>query len=352
MKLLTNTLTQSVCLTGLFLLIGGCAASSTTPDPDQTPATTYECEAGDSSWECRAQQTATETPPAPAQTVAKVAVADKTDENLPWWRVRTRDREASPSTVREAPVSKTREASVSKTREAPAATKQSRQTRAVGKAETPTRERRGFFNIRMRGKDATAEAKKAPEVVETEPVPDVATDEVPAPTRIVSLNQSNVGTSTRPTRNVSEKPINTPSRQSASQSANVFSSNPASTANKPVVVQVPVSGSNTTSAVRRSASPSNPDVSLDGLGGDYDYAVQLAAFTNYGLSSNFMSTYPSLDLMRVKTESKGKTFYIVLAGTFESKQLASAQSQMLTGTYGMDEPYIRTVKSIRNVQIN
>ena len=334
MKLLTNTLTQCVCLSGLFLLIGGCVASSTTPDLDQTPATTFECEAGDSSWDCRAQQTATETPPTPVQPVSEVA--EKADENVPWWRVRTRNRAAA----------------ISESRAAPAATKQSRQTRTVAKADTPKRERRGFFNIRMRGRDASTEARDIPKVVDTTPVPVVTTDSEPAPTRIVTLSQPNVGTSTRPTREVSEKPTNTPSSQATSQTANVFSSNPAATASKPVVVQVPVSGSNTTSTVRRSASPANPDVSLDGLGGDYDYAVQLAAFTNYGLSSNFMSSYPSLNLMRVKTESKGKTFYIVLAGTFESKQLASAQSQMLTGSYGMDEPYIRTVKSIRNVQIN
>ena len=87
-------------------------------------------------------------------------------------------------------------------------------------------------------------------------------------------------------------------------------------------MQVPRSGESGTTAVRRVASPANPDIPLDGLGGDYDYAVQLAAFTNYGLSSDFLSSYPSLDLMRVKTQSKGKTFYIVIAGTFENKQLA------------------------------
>ena len=93
-------------------------------------------------------------------------------------------------------------------------------------------------------------------------------------------------------------------------------------------------------------------VAGDGLGRDFDYAVQLAAFSDYSTSSDFLREFPTLELKRIKTLSNGRTFYIVIAGTYETKQLAEAQSQMLRTAYGLGDPYIRTVRSIRTAKEN
>ncbi|MCY4095441.1 MAG: SPOR domain-containing protein, partial [Gammaproteobacteria bacterium] len=225
--------------------------------------------------------------------------------------------------------------------------------RTVARAEASTRERRGFFNIRLRGRDSSPTTSRESEAPEMTPAQVVETSPTMESTRTTTNAQPQVSISTRPSERLSANPSDTPSRQSVSQRPGAVSAQPAASAPQPVaIVRVPLADSSSTATARRAVSPAMPDVPLDGLGGDYDYAVQLAAFTNYGLSSDFLSSYPSLDLMRVKTLSKGKTFYIVIAGTFENKNLASAQSQMLTSTYGIDEPYIRTVRSIRDVQIN
>ena len=355
MKLLKNTYTQCVCVTGLALLIGGCAASSSAPVTAKTTGTTYECEAGDTSWECRTQGSESAIEPTLSSTPADVEeprqANESTRSNSSWWSIRTRGDETSNRTRRNETTVATNER---RQRRAVAQTEEPKQeTRTVAKAEAPKRERRGFFNIRLRGRDASSSATPEPEIVESKPARVVETSPASTSTGTTASAPPLVSISTRPSERLSAKPVDTPSRQSVNQRPNTVSTNPATSVNQPVaVVQVPLPNSRQTSTARRVTSPANPDVPLDGLGGDYDYAVQLAAFTNYGLSSDFLSSYPSLDLMRVKTQSKGKTFYIVLAGTFESKQLASAQSQMLTSTYGIDEPYIRTVRSIRDVQIN
>ena len=338
MKLLKNTYTQCVCLTGLVLLIGGCAASSSAPVTAQSTGTTYECEAGDTSWDCRAQGAEGETSVAPTIENTPAQAGESSPANNSWWRIRTRGGESTNNTRRDKPA---------------VASTERRERRTVAKADAPKRERRGLFGIRMRGRDDTTPTTQAPERAATQPAQVVESSPAPAARQTTTSNPPIVAIGTRPSERLSAKPADTSSRQTVRQPTNAVSSNPATTPRQPVVVmQVPRSGESGTTAVRRVASPANPDIPLDGLGGDYDYAVQLAAFTNYGLSSDFLSSYPSLDLMRVKTQSKGKTFYIVIAGTFENKQLASAQSQMLTSTYGMDEPYIRTVRSIRSVQIN
>lgn len=338
MKLLKNTYTQCLCLTGLFLLIGGCAASSSAPVTAQSTGTTYECEAGDTSWECRAQGAEGETAVAPTVENTPAQTDESRPANNSWWRIRSRTGgERTNNTQREKPAVATTEKS---------------EPRAVAKADAPKRERRGLFGIRMRGRDDTP-TTQAQESAETKPA--VVVESLPTPEAETTTTSTSprVAIGTRPSERLSAKPTESSSRQAVRQQTNTLSSNPAKAARQPVVVmQVPRSNASGTTTARRVASPAKPDVPLDGLGGDYDYAVQLAAFTNYGLSSDFLSSYPSLDLMRVKTQSRGKTFYIVLAGTFESKQLASAQSEMLTSTYGIAEPYIRTVKSIRNVQIN
>ena len=354
MKLLKNTYTQCVCLTGLVLLIGGCAASSTGPVTAKSTGTTYECEAGDTSWECRAQGSETTVQSTPSTTAVveeDEQASESTRANSSWWSIRTRGGETTNRTSRNDTKVATNERRQRRAAVQAEAPKQ--EARTVAKTETPKRERRGFFNIRVRGQDSAPSAKQKSDVAETKPAQVVETSPAVDTTRTTTSAQPLVSISTRPSDRLSAKPTDTPSRQSLSQRPSTVSSNPAPSVRQPVaVVQVPLPNSRQTSTARRVATTANPDVPLDGLGGDYDYAVQLAAFTNYGLSSDFLSSYPSLDLMRVKTQSKGKTFYIVLAGTFENKQLASAQSQMLTSTYGMDEPYIRTVKSIRNVQIN
>ncbi len=338
MELLKNTYTQYVCLTGLLLLIGGCAASSSEPVTAKSSGTTYECEAGDTSWECRAQGTEIETSVPTTVENTPAEVNDSRPANNSWWRIRTRGGESTNNTRRDKPA---------------VATTQKREARTVAKADTPKKERRGFFGIRMRGKDTATSTAEASENVATKPAQVVESNPTPTTNRTTTSSQPLVSIGTRPSERLSAKPTDTASRQATRQTSNPTSPVPATTPRQPVVVmQVPRSDARGTTTARRAASRTNPDIPIDGLGGDYDYAVQLAAFTNYGLSSDFLSSYPSLDLMRVKTQSKGKTFYIVIAGTFESKQLASAQSQMLTSTYGMAEPYIRTVKSIRNVQIN
>ena len=343
MKLLKNTCTQCVCFAGFFLMIGGCAASSTAPVTAQSTGPTYECEAGDTSWECRAQGTEIETSVAPTPRTAPAEVEQSQPENRSWWRIRTRGSESSGASSRDKP----KVATAEKTQPRIAARAQ---PRTVAKTDAPKRERRGFFNIRVRGRDSASSASQAREEADTNPAQVVDSSAASIPTPTVTQTTPRASISTRPSERLSPKPTGTSSRQTTSQRPNVT---PTTTARQPVVVvQVPRSNTSESTTARRVASTTNPDVPLDGLGRDYDYAVQLAAFTNYGLSSDFLNSYPSLDLMRVKTQSKGKTFYIVLAGTFESKNLASAQSQMLTSTYGMDEPYIRTVKSIRNVQIN
>ena len=355
MKLLKNTYTQCVCFAGLVLLIGGCAASSTAPVTAKSTGTTYECEAGDTSWECRAQATESGVQPTLTSSTADVGepepVSEPTRTNSSWWSIRSRSGE----TTNRASRNETRVATTERRqRRAVAQAEEPKQEpRTVAKTDAPKRERRGFFNIRRRGGDSSAATKQESETVETKPAQVVETSPVAESTRTTSPSRPLVSMSTRPSETLSTRPTDSPSRQTASQRPSNVSANPAAAVSQPVaVVQVPLPNSRQTSTARRVASTANPDVPLDGLGGDYDYAVQLAAFTNYGLSSDFLSSYPSLDLMRVKTQSKGKTFYIVLAGTFESKQLASAQSQMLTSTYGIDEPYIRTVRSIRDVQIN
>ena len=347
MKLLKNTCTHWVCLAGVFLLIGGCAASSTDPVTAQSTGTTYECEAGDTSWECRAQGTEIETSVAPTLETTPTEVEQTRTSNRSWWRIRTRGDESSIATSRDTPKVATSEKKQPRT-----AAKAQPET--VAKADSPKRERRGFFNIRVRGKDSASSRSQEPEEAETKPAQIVDSSPAPVTTPTAAANQPLVSISTRPSERLSPKPSQSSSRQTISQRPNVTPSTPATTSRQSVVVmQVPrASNSSETTTARRVASTANPDVPLDGLGRDYDYAVQLAAFSNYGLSSDFLNTYPSLDLMRVKTQQKGKTFYIVIAGTFETKHLASAQSEMLTSTYGMDEPYIRTVKSIRNVQIN
>lgn len=347
MKLLKNTYTQCVCLAGfVLLLIGGCAASSSTPVTAQSTGTTYECEAGDTSWECRAQGDEIETTVAPAVEATPAEAERSQSGKRSWWRIRARGNENPGIASRDNPQVATNEKRQSRT-----AAKE--QTATAAKAETPKRERRGFFNIRVRGRDTEASTPQVAETAQTMPTPVVDLTPAPETSPTTTANQPTVSISTRPSERLNPKPKDTSSRHSISQRPSATSSKPSTTSRQPVVVmQVPRSNSSATATARRVASPAKPDVPLDGLGRDYDYAVQLAAFTNYGLSSDFLNSYPSLDLMRVKTHSKGKTFYIVIAGTFENKNLASAQSQMLTTTYGMAEPYIRTVKSIRNIQIN
>lgn len=351
MKLRKNTYIQFLYLSGLVLLIAGCAASSTAPVTATSTGPTYECEAGDTSWECRTQESDAGTQPTLASSTATDEEATPTARtNSSWWRIRSRGNEnatnASRSNTRVAASNESRQRRTTAQSETP-----KQEPRTVARTEASTRERRGFFNIRVRGRDTSPTTSRDAEVSETTPAQVVDITPTADSTRTTTAAQPQVSMSTRPSERLSARPSDTPSRQTASQRPSTVSANPTPSTPQPVaIVRVPLADS--TATARRAVSPAAPDVPLDGLGGDYDYAVQLAAFTNYGLSSDFLSSYPSLDLMRVKTLSKGKTFYIVIAGTFEDKNLASAQSQMLTSTYGMDEPYIRTVKSIRNVQIN
>ena len=329
--LLNNIYTRSVCLTALILLLGGCAASSSAPRTASTSGSTYDCDANESSWECRARNANA----ASNQTASQQASSGS--ERVPWWSVRVRDNDG------QAPARQ------------PRATTQ--RTRSVANTESGENNRRGFFNIRVRGQESLPEPVAAPAsapapavaaVVEERNLNSSSQPTTTSPTRA----QSTTTTSVRPTATLSTRPVNAPSRQVAQTPSSTLSVNPQATAQRPATVQAaPVA--NPTPRVQQPAATTAPAASsLDGLGRDYDYAVQLGAFSNYSRSSDFMSSFPSLDLMRVKTASKGKTFYIVIAGTFENKQLAHAQSEMLSSTYGLNDSYIRTVRSIRTAQVN
>ena len=340
MKLLKNTHIEGVCLAALVLLISGCTASSSATSPlvAESPGPTYACEPGDNSWNCRSSRPTLAVRPTLEPAPAEVERTVRND--VPWWRIRIRGRDDSNTTPRRTAV----------------AAKPKQEPRQVAKVEEPKRERRGFFGIRIRGRNAEPASQPEPTVVRREPAPVVVSSPEPTASRVVLTPRQPASTPSAASTQLSEKPTSTPAPAAPvipSQTTNPIAVAPTPNPSGSVVVmQVPTQNANESSRARRSVSPTVPDVTLDGLGGDYDYAVQLAAFTNYGLSSDFLNSYPSLDLMRVKTLSNGKTFYIVLAGTFESKQLAAAQSQMLTSTYALDEPYIRTVKSIRNTKIN
>ena len=161
MKLLKNTYTQCVCLTGLVLLIGGCAASSTGPVTAKSTGTTYECEAGDTSWECRAQGSETTVQSTPSTTAVveeDEQASESTRANSSWWSIRTRGGETTNRTSRNDTKVATNERRQRRAAVQAEAPKQ--EARTVAKTETPKRERRGFFNIRVRGQDSAHRLNK------------------------------------------------------------------------------------------------------------------------------------------------------------------------------------------------
>ena len=336
--LLNNTYTRTVCLTALILLIGGCAASSSAPVIASTPGSTYDCDANESDWECRARNGDS----ASNQTSnSRTTVASAESQRVPWWSIRVRGNDGL------APARQTRA---------------TQRTRTVANTESRSNTRRGFFNIRMRGSESVPQPTP---VAEPAPTPSTAVAAVveernlnPTASRTptaapVQVQPTPTTTTVRPTATLSTRPINTPSRQVAQVPTNTRSVTPQAPAQRPTPVQRPQPVASPRPVVQQPTPVAAPAAgTMDGLGRDYDYAVQLGAFSNYSRSSDFMSSFPSLDLMRVKTASKGKTFYIVIAGTFENKQLAHAQSEMLASTYGLNDAYIRTVRSIRTAQVN
>ena len=206
-------------------------------------------------------------------------------------------------------------------------------------ARAETQERRKnvpWWSIRLRNNSRD----QGIEVAESQPEPIApiqrSINTQPAPVVASSVGQPTVSQPTSPTVQTAPAPV----YQTApvAQTANTWSQ--------------PVSQP-TTKTYTLTPQPSEPAqvyVTGDGLGRDFDYAVQLAAFSDYAHSSDFLSEFPTLELQRIKTISNGRTFYIVIAGTYETKQLAEAQSQMLRTSYGLGDPYIRTVRSIRTAQ--
>ena len=347
-----NLLTRLSVLTGFVLFLAGCAASSnpTTADARQSNDATFECLATETSWECSERQTSTQ----PSVIVAQTGDADYYDsqpENVRWWQIRLRGRTTSEPAV--ASVAAAEPATPTPVvRSTPTAT-----VAAVDRSGTQVEQPRrrgilGLFGLRMRGGNSQQAAldpePTSPTAVASSPRISTPTNAQPARVEARSITGS-----TRSSTGFSQNPSAAPSFQDDTSSANPV---PLTTSQRPVTAVAPVPvvarTQQPTAATFRSQPTPHNDISIDGLGRDFDFAVQLGAFTNYAHSTDFMNSFSSLDLQRVKTNSRGQTYYIVIAGTFENRQMAAAQSQMLQNTYGLDDTYIRTVKSIRNVQIN
>ncbi|MYD44697.1 MAG: hypothetical protein F4W90_12525 [Gammaproteobacteria bacterium] len=391
---MTNPTTRIVVLTGLVFLLGGCAASSSAPVIAQESGELYACDADDDSWKCQAvdsEQRPTEpslrptlnrpvlasrSEPAARQTPQRTQTTQADTQRRPWWQVRVRGANASrtPAVVADAgePSADSRAASTRPTirtrptlrTETPSSSRATPRTttRATADASSRTerqpRERRGFWNIRLRGRDSATPREETPVLAANTSEPRTTTTQTtrtrsaPAPVRSVAVAAAT--TAVQPTSTRSSIPTGVASTQTRSQPSNSVSSNPRpqviAQPQQPTIRRIPRVAQ--PAAQVAAATPRYGDIPLDGLGRDYDYAVQLGAFTDFGLSSNFMNSFPTLDLTRVKTSARGKTFFVVIAGTFENKRLATAQSEMLASTYGLDDSYIRTVKSIRLAQIN
>lgn len=338
-----NMLKQLSVLTGFILFLAGCAVSSnpTIADARESTDPTFECQATETSWDCRERQSAIETGVLVAET-GDPEVYRSQPENVRWWQIRLRGRDATEPTI--ASVETPEPATPARVS---LANNQRSQAQTVARTtpQVDQPRRRGFLGIRFRGNRNNDQ----PQVSST-----------PTP-----VSQPSPATaSTTPTLADNSQPAQVQARSVASstQSTGGFSQNPSLASANPVPLRAPQTTTPTpvlaaaspqprTVAFAQPATPHN-DVSIDGLGRDFDYAVQLGAFTDYRHSTDFMQSFSSLDLQRVKTNSRGQTYYIVIAGTFENRQMADAQSRMLLNTYGFDETYIRTVKSIRNVQIN
>lgn len=338
---MTNPTTRIVFLSSLLVLLGGCALSSTGTVASAEAEAVYACDADDASWDCKAVDTDPSLSPSFDQPA--VAAAPQQRERVPWWHIRVRGADSTPPVV----------ASVDRNQRAP-----QRQAARPSRTETQTarsapRERRGFLGIRMRGR--TPEPTPMPEpVIASRPTP-AQGQQSGAPVRNVPLSTAAATTaSVQPTLAAGTVTAAAPVRQPVSRPSNTLSVNPATQveAAPPTITRTPRVVPQPSPSPAASPSPQYGDIPLDGLGRDYDFAVQLAAFTDYNLSSSFMNSYPALDLTRVKTSSRGKTFFVVIAGTFENKRQATAQSQMLANTYGLQDAYIRTVKSIRTAQVN
>lgn len=343
-----NLLKQLSALTAFVIFLAGCSASSnpTTADARQSNDATFECEANESSWDCQERQSSTEVGVIVAQT-GDPDYYRSLPENIRWWQIRLRGSDSSeptlasvetPTTSATARVVETTQATASAVPSEP----QVEQPRRRGLL--------GFLGIRMRGGNSQETALNpepvSPSLIASSPTI-VATETTAQPARVETRS---IERSTQSPTGFSQNPNAERSFDTVAMTANPV---PLASAQKPVAAVAPVTvrAQPAPAAFQQPRSPHN-DISIDGLGRDFDYAVQLGAFTNYAHSTDFMSSYSSLDLQRVKTNSRGQTFYIVIAGTFENRQLAAAQSQMLQSTYGLADTYIRTVKSIRNVQIN
>lgn len=281
----------------LFLFLVGCAARTASTEVGTTagvptPTGTTTCVADGSGWKCESDEVQTTATSSQSQQVATKPTrttrsrASRPRDNVPWWSIRVRNnRDTQPSTQ--------------------------------------------------------------PEPVEASVQPTLATTQTGQPARVVT---SSVGQPTTATPHPAyEAPAQSPQRDPAPvyQAAPVVRTASVNTWSEPVQ-QSTTSTTTYTITPQQTQQTTQTFVSGDGLGRDFDYAVQLAAFSDYTTSSAFLNDHPTLQLTRIKTISNGRTFYIVIAGTFETKQLAEAQSQMLRSAYGMNEPYIRTVRSIRN----
>ena len=331
--LLKNTHIGIVCLSGLILLIGGCATTPSIPETASTPESVYECEAGDAAWDCKVLGSEPSSKPPQARQEANV---EPDQERVPWWRVRVRNSD----TQRVANANPKR----------PQTAQQ--QTRQAKEAAAPSKKRRGFLGIRRRNQ------APAPQNVEKTPAPAVAEVQMrdlngTTPTQTPSsIQRTRVATSVQPTPSQGTAPVTTAVRLVPKTPPNIIAVGTQAVSQRPTVAIAPQTTPVRTAPTSRTSAPTSSSSTRDGLGRDYDFAVQLAAFSNYERSSDFMNAFSSLDLMRVKTATNDKTYYIVIAGTFENKQLANAQSEMLASAYGLSDSYIRTVKSIRTAQVN
>ncbi len=302
-------------IAGIALFVAGCAATSTNPTATQT-ATSYECEAGDSAWECRAKESDASIRPTLASNAAK--------------SLNETDRKASATSSNQS--------------QATTAVVETKST-----ANSAKRNRRGFLGIRLRGRGEDQVAAATQKAVSTGVPTKTKLSRTESPALVSTPHDAPSATTAR------QALQKTRLSQTTKKTPAMVPPNPNLVASTPEVVRPSSNSTSETDTVTYAQTAPNPisnSSSGDGLGRDYDYAVQLGAFANYNRSSAFINSLPSLDLIQIKTASGGKTYYIVIAGTFENKQLATVQSEMLASTYGLNDSYIRTVKSIRNVQIN